>query len=1833
MMRSKVGFLFFIGFPLWIRLWFPLSFPMMAYANTEETVHGVYQQGVPYLVVVADEKGMSRREPGIYTRDSAGEWTRILSGTILSGRTSGAVREQLEITKLDRRFESLVVVDGLLTIFHIKSDEGDRASLLKLGTSELPLIDVVTKQSLHLPPITDADDLSVCQAELSENAQMILFSVRAPTPLGEGVTFGLLLKAGTTDEKRIELVGTPHVLDYEFHPYEKLRALIHSRHGISGVNGVISTSFVRMLTHPDPRDPPVVKQWREKLLSDFLNREADRSYLPFYDFSTGSFSVLFPPQVTWSSVGQGVLFQIYDLLEGQDGLFFSKGRPSDFRFQERPDEYLMRGRLNILPSVKDGYYHIYYNGAQNHDLFLFFLDKILYVGFVSGSGDNEVSLEVLWPAVKTLPEKFTYYVLQAPGVDPAVDVYYLLVSSVTEGEAKTELFHIAREKRDGRLRRSRKVTIANEFFTGEELAYRVKSDDKKRIFFDTLTSRPGGDALPLTMYKQTYRETRPHLDLDRSEEGRSTQGYLKPLREEKVFPNGFYREFDSEGAQERLTGIYIHDNNTEIQRIEGELLFPKVKQPEKEEGMSNPLLSSETHDIPDFASVTVSAAAIDKTFEGGRTSFTLLLHVSSKTSAAMKPVVHSVSLALPFERLKDVKLFFGKKGYSNTVYLFCSVAPAAEAAKNEAEAGVYAMVFEITSVEKGHERSMFVSRKQEMMKISKQSMSDSDEIKTRICFEETGAAYWILTPEFPYSDPNFSLFNLTDRSRLTLNTNDVRKRFRFGGSKGEGEDWRSEAGYENTWRLYGPYDIPNAKELLARAQNVDVLPSIGSLLNSLADEAQPAEHRVLLVPDELSNYVYEVILRNWIDPRSSGLWRVGNPHLNLFHFDPKKAAQKAVFQNFSKMKDRGSDDRKPVLFAKLSDVMSIGRPSNHAEDKETFHLTEVSVRTSASGDQGLRGELGVSEELHLPHLLYLFSTEGRPIALNDLQKFPDLERKVSILLLGTKQEWETLQGAVASLEGRIGLAERFQVDEVSAPDLKTRIQLLTNVLNRPEISGIGYRFDAAQISRDGETLTSERARDQVLGYMAARCDLLATQGNQDRFSAFVRFLNLFAAALVNDPTVRKSRVLNRVFAENLLSQVFSMPLNLATLPEDDPLVILSQPDVALRLQQAGYAGPFALKTQVINAVLGQTRRDTEHPIPASVLIFGETRTGKTYLFRCLVNMLGLKMYDFNAPPQSNQDAQAIIISVGTIVPDEATSKSPNALTVSEAKLHLNYFLSLPKGNRGFILFDDVHAASDEVRGELLTAIRALFESPNGIFMAMSPQRTAVERSIRNLTIFMTLNPPSDYTKIERFKADKGKPAHPLDIVLASLSGEKVQVERSFLMRWSLILNLSEFPAEAKGPKLTEAVVSGSQDAFNNQGRFILISREAIGKVVDQFSSQDAGTFLSTAPRALFSQVDAVAEPMAGGIFVVVPGQRLGSYGPRPSWRIEGPMSGSGLEHYVASNIQALPVQSSLDGKLQLLHLMVDTFRTGLYEAFTEALNANPQFALQMAQQKHLLAPALSAIERHLSERPSVPLVALPIDSFDFGAQSSAAQADFRNLLGDEAEAKTFFPIRFEGRVGSVDLLSQLTSSASSAVNGERMRAHVLAEISDRLHRETLSPRLARILHVDSLDGFPDPEEWSRQLKVDDFAANLNEESGLKLARILVNFLQELFDNGLLEQVQMEQFERITTYDAVRLFLITLDKAITRLPWTKALFFSIGFLELATKDMVIGQSPGVQHYLFQSKTAALLRPVTQDALRQMLVGSPAFDMFGRDLEGKLAERFKNRCERMLLQGEW
>lgn len=544
------------------------------------------------------------------------------------------------------------------------------------------------------------------------------------------------------------------------------------------------------------------------------------------------------------------------------------------------------------------------------------------------------------------------------------------------------------------------------------------------------------------------------------------------------------------------------------------------------------------------------------------------------------------------------------------------------------------------------------------------------------------------------------------------------------------------------------------------------------------------------------------------------------------------------------------------------------------------------------------------------------------------------------------------------------------------------------------------------------------------------------------------------------------------------------------------------------------------------------------------------------------------------------------------------------------------------------MIDDIHACDDETRNVLLAKIRALVDGKSdsgqkNVVVSRSWDGQVIEKPSRNLSLILTMNIVPDKVK-KAFIKEKTAPTVN-EQILATLSAENKVMDDSFIKRFGGVIVLNTFPKESKSPTLTTSLRNASQEKFLNESKYFVTSPIVVESLSNWFSNADARTFLSTATAELDGLID---YSYGRGAYIIVPNARLTTF---PGRDQEGEFKqikdGKQIEQYIKSYTQAIPIGKGRRSQLGLLNILVDSLRSQALDAFVKALASDIRMSGEVIQ-KSIVSPTLHALGRHLTMHPRIPLSILSIDLYKLGIRTSADAQEYEQALSlYSLGGGSYFPVV----IGSNDSESRkfkefIDSSVSRHV--DRTRHDVLRESVADLEA-TLLKALTSAARIESFDAPILPESWLKNLSSKENTNVIELQSSL-ISHYL-KFITALEDPGLLEKRSDIQVPLMTPYDRARLFAYVLDRVVAKLPWADALKLVSESLEVATRDASWGQSDGVQHYLFKSKTS-LLNPLPNELISQTIQGIGAYRYLTPGDELKRTQYFQANCSSMLLRSD-
>lgn len=1757
-----------------------------------------------FITVTEEQATAGKLKGGLYRRDKT-SWKHILTGPLLTDDEEAPVVRQLEIGQMDKSGIMLVVSEGYLQLVTTSSDPKVAESILKLGSNELPLKEVTTGQKRILSPITDAENLSIYVHEsVKSGMQAVLVSVKLgeQSVLGEGVTYAFVVKANTKKSK-IELQLQPRILDYKFHSPGELASLIVEKS--DGQRIVYSQNLVDQFeTQLEQNEPELTAQ---------LGRQWDR----FLTWSKEKLAELLSPHIALD--GDPVPLA-YDLIfrrpinniqfeenwyvNGLDitQVFFPTQARGEVRIDANGEEITVPGVIEMngsQPLVS------FAEAADEATATLFFMGKTGKLLFQSGSTDGMVELQLDGLPNSESIKNIALFLSELPEDDVEGNPKRHLTISfeLTDKKGTRGVTQVATiEELPSSVLLAKPYEVLQFYVPQDQLGARHQLSDDNHILFDSLT--PAVDSLEA--YNLTVDVQAPRMNLSLSSNFDQVFQYVQAQKIAQISDSLFVAFFPETPGVNNPSGVFIAADGSEIKGLQknavrGEILVRNLEEGEKVEDLPDrrlPLLGMKLSESSfGEQSRNITVFALDPNRNGGKSGFALAIAANVAEENEYRLALAQLP-AFPFSQLVGVKILRGKKEHHNKVLI------AVSGVSGKKEFTSVTILDLIQLGRQGAENGPLVLPKGNV--VFDKALDDT-ELSSRFRFSESGVPYFVRTLEIAEDSTHYEVYDVLRGNVLKPAILKGAGKIKFM-SEDEAKDGDETFGatyldQSISWRLYRDQIEKMFGEksgLLRELAQFEAFKELIAVLDRMADPNATPERRILVLPDALRPLIWDFIGAVYLaEARNKRGFSKENFNADLSVFQHPKSVQENFFANFEyyKAKRKTPNANQQMLIAQMSEILQNPLPLNNSGEAN-FEIDEVSADSNARA-----GSIAKNKTKRVPHALYLLSSETP----KSIEEFRNEKPAPSIpsLILATPEEMQMLEGNAAA-EIDAGLLETFKITEIKNPDRESMFTSLAQIFNDEDVKRLETEFDASEIRKKVQ-LSKEESFSTVLEYMISRFEALVASKNQSIFESFMRLRSAFSAALFSDRQFRRSRKLDKFFVERVLTQIFDIPVNLSTLPEDDPLRILSRRDAALKLQEAGYAGPFDLKQKVIRVILSQTQADAGKPIPSSIILFGETGAGKTFMFKTLVKMLGLKTYDFNGRTDEQEKAGAMIINVGQL-----NESGMNVETVLE---HADQFLGFTNG-RGFLLIDDAHANDDAVKGKILAWIRNLFESPNGMYTTESGKKVPV----RNLTVMMTMNPTADQQQIKKYAKDESKPTTE-ERIIATLSSSNFKVEPSLLKRWGAIISLDLMPAGAKGPELINALGAASREQLTTSGRIGLVDPRVVSQIVNLTTSLDARTFLSASVNELMAAVNDAQS--SGSIAMVVPSRSV---------RLSEPVGGSILDgnqtaaeqirSWVMNNTRVIALDQSVEGRLSLMKLIVDAYRTPVYEFLVDALMSDMRFAGDEFNQRRLLTPILLAVNDHIALRSSVPLQSMNLSALDFGMRSQRERENFRDIVDRMTDTSIpFIPITFGQAESSANVWQSLLAPGAQAADG-LSRKELVYQTSEKIARVTLE-HLNRILNTDDVLSIKNEAEWMVSLPASDHKDI--REIGKELTNFMWEYLPRMLDDHLKEA--RAGAPTLNSYAAARLFLYALDRAILKLPWVAVNNLMLKSLDLVSQDQVLSQAPGIQGFMFTNRYR-LLKPTTSDLINQIVESSSTYQEATPSYRERLRSEFNDNCKLLL-----
>ena len=1020
-------------------------------------------------------------------------------------------------------------------------------------------------------------------------------------------------------------------------------------------------------------------------------------------------------------------------------------------------------------------------------------------------------------------------------------------------------------------------------------------------------------------------------------------------------------------------------------------------------------------------------------------------------------------------------------------------------------------------------------------------------------------------------------------------------------------------------------EIRNFSQTPISKEEFQVFKALEEILIDSTDKSKQAKHRIIVVPEELKSLINKLIMSRWASENKvvSGAWNFSNPDLALFKVDPVRPLQSKVFDNYEAM--RGAlPSRRPVLIGDLGDILKIGRPSP-AENQKIYRLKDPAITKKDLMAFEQEGNEDISsDKAQLPHLMWLIAAEGeevQPAKSEEWSISSAKPKEIPTNIIATAKELATLKVDTA-YEGRfIDWQKEFEIVNLNEPTTDVKIDLLQGLFRRHDIESLNYKFANPADHSDPDP------RMAILSSIVSSTLYYARNTKMEPTAAFLRVFTEFRRALTEDNELRRSRVITPIYIDRLFARVFPIPLNYNTFEENDATRKLLDPNGFMHeMSEAGYDALAELKMKAIDAWNRKTRSTVAgRNVPSSMVFFGGTSTGKTFLFDTFMNILELKEYRMDHP--TNDDAGYIKIKVENLSDEKTAEGDTKNVSVDDALAHIENLLCQPKGPQAHILFDDLHKAkTTAVLKKIIAFTERLFEAKDGIMKVKCMQdgkKTEFrEIPVRNITLALTINPTADREKKERFEHD----GDVVSRIIAALARDDFSIEDSYFARYSTILNMDEFPRDAKVSSLARAIRDANRQEFGSGRRFVMVAPALLDSVVESFPKANAREFLNAATHNM-ANIPPGIEPAP----LYIKDMARTESG-KASWDFAGMFNAKQIDSdridaVLQDRIALRPVtQTDISSKVEFMSVIINSFRVRVYEELLMAGKEDTRLIGNPDLRETLLVSFMLASISNMMNNTHVPLKRVRAIADDFNAHNDAQRRQFEQHMGELSKNDaSFFKINIPPKMDSI--YSEIDSflGGGSSKPQQRTRRTVLSETTADLN-EALRPLMAAFFRIQNIQAFhDDPKAWFSTLDEKEPKELLRSVSA-KMMSIYFKYRDSILDSNVLESFEEKQVT-LNDYDIARLFYLCLDRALVDLPWGQATQFTVDIVDLATRQMQLGQIPEFQHFAFVSNFSPLFAQTPQNVLTFGASVKEYRDFPEKD-KGRLVTIFDNNCERFL-----
>lgn len=1042
-------------------------------------------------------------------------------------------------------------------------------------------------------------------------------------------------------------------------------------------------------------------------------------------------------------------------------------------------------------------------------------------------------------------------------------------------------------------------------------------------------------------------------------------------------------------------------------------------------------------------------------------------------------------------------------------------------------------------------------------------------------------------------------------------------------------------------------DVRQMSVAALTSEDLNVFPNLRELLTGLANSSKTPSRKILVVPKNIKDLLMKYIMTHWasrygvVMPSSKttdGIWNFRNDNLKLFRLPhgTDRLSQENVFDNLGAMRAAATTNKfSVVLLSDGADLIKTGRPV--PDEKSTTPPFKIADPASMKRTELIASAHGDSKTSRMfPHILWWLSSEGKrvqPKIRDGWRLSSEVPPTFSQLILATPEEMADLRRDLGIEANFMDLEADFEINSLTYPSLEHRANLLRALFKKDEIKALGYEVEWKEIIQDANG-ESNASFNKFTEFTASRIEAVARSLNQEPIEAFIRAYSLFRRSLIEDPSLRRTRRLDDRYIERFLAKVFPIPLNLKSLEPDDVLLqIQDVPKSSVELIRLGHAGQMSLKERVLRLILSQTQgSDSSKQIPASAIFYGNTSLGKTFLFEKIIELLKLKVYDYERP--NDEKAQAFKLIVEDLVETEAEAGGKNR-TVDEALKHLDHFLSLPMGYRGFVLIDDLHKAKNaKILSRVMQYMQNMMNN-NLVKVRSLNNQTTIEVPVRNIVLIVTINPASSRRVRQEYEDDSKSLESRIVAALSQVQG--ASYEASILARFADLIDFDDFPREAKASGLIKRIRSRSGQDLTLNKRLVLVNPEILSDLAEMFPNAHARNFLSPVTNGLFSQVESDLD--AAPLYFVTRKVRHFTDDEyqidRREWETllrKGSSSDSSsqidalsLGQKIRERVVVKPINpDSIQSRLEFMQYTSNAFRIHLFNSLIDASQSDPVMAGNFNNKNIFLLPFLGSNLGSLRKRPSLAYWNMEISSDRLGVSSSLAKTkELEKLLAEKREeSRSVIPASLSSiDINHLDDLSVLTGS-EEPVSHVTSQLDVMKQTTEKL-RTILQELQYQFFRSDHFQE-DNVEAWFAKIKETPSSEKAFEKAAKRIARLYLEFVsQDGMLNPRIKEIASQKSGHLTSFDYAQLFYLCVDKAITLLAWDSSNHFMLRMLQEIASEPTLANRAEFMEYAFQAEDSPF-NPITTESVTQLLDSNDLILENTVYLDQR-HEEFKEHCE--------